>query len=99
MLQILTGLFLSIFYENNLNLRFDRIRQIERNINLGWMIRSLHANGASLFFVLIYAHIGRGLFFKSYFLTPVWLSGVIILLLLFIIAFIGYVLPWGQIRF
>lgn len=97
--QIITGLFLSIFYENNMINSFERINHIERNINLGWLIRSIHANGASLFFVLIYLHIGRGLYFKSFYITTVWISGTIILLLLFITAFLGYVLPWGQIRF
>lgn len=98
-LQLSTGLFLSIFYENSIETSFSRIRQIERNINIGWLLRSLHANGASLFFVLIYLHVGRGLYFKSYLLPKIWLTGVVMLLLLFIIAFIGYVLPWGQIRF
>lgn len=98
-IQILTGFFLRFYYENNIECSFDRINQIERNINRGWLIRSLHANGASLFFIFIYLHIGRGLYFKSFFIIPVWLTGVAILLLLFMIAFIGYVLPWGQIRF
>uniref|UniRef100_A0AAU6PCN9 Cytochrome b n=1 Tax=Euseius sacchari TaxID=3061191 RepID=A0AAU6PCN9_9ACAR len=98
-LQITTGLFLSMFYENNMSGSFDSISQIERNINLGWLLRSLHANGASLFFVLIYLHLGRGLYFKSFLLTKVWMSGIILLFLLFMIAFIGYVLPWGQMSF
>lgn len=98
-IQIISGLFLSIFYENNIYETFRRIRNIDRNINIGWLIRSLHANGASLFFIFIYLHIGRGLYFKSFYLKYVWWSGVTILLILFITAFIGYVLPWGQIRF
>lgn len=99
LLQLSTGVFLSIFYENSIENSFNRIRQIERNINIGWLLRSIHANGASLFFILVYLHVGRGLYFKSFLLTKIWLSGVTILLFLFIIAFIGYVLPWGQIRF
>lgn len=98
-LQITTGVLLSIFYENNIHNRFDSINQIERNINIGWLVRSLHANGASAFFIIIYIHIGRGLFFKSFNLKKVWLTGVILLLILFLTSFIGYVLPWGQIRF
>jgi len=98
-LQILSGLFLSIFYENRIIFAFDSIIQIERNINIGWILRSLHANGASLFFIFIYLHVGRGLYFKSFYLSKVWASGSVILVLLFLIAFIGYVLPWGQIRF
>ena len=99
-LQILTGLFLTIHYHGDLNSAFDRIDQIIRNVNNGWIIRFIHTNGASLFFLLIFIHIGRGLYYKSFFLKrKTWLSGVLILLLLIIIAFIGYVLPWGQISF
>uniref|UniRef100_UPI0030FEC517 cytochrome b n=1 Tax=Neoseiulus chebalingensis TaxID=3061192 RepID=UPI0030FEC517 len=99
MTQIISGLFLSMFYENSIEMTFHSINQIERNINMGWMMRSIHANGASLFFVIIYLHISRGLYFKSFFLKKVWLSGSFILLLLFMTAFIGYVLPWGQMSF
>jgi len=98
-IQILRGLFLTIFYENNMTNSFERICHIERNINSGWLIRSLHANGASIFFLFIFLHIGRGLYFKSFYLTKVWIRGIIILFLLFATAFIGYVLPWGQISF
>ena len=98
--QLLTGVFLSIFYDNNCLLAFDSIDHINRNVNLGWLIRSIHANGASTFFIFIYLHISRGLYFKSFQnLKQVWLRGVLILFLLFITAFLGYVLPWGQIRF
>lgn len=97
--QILTGLFLRIFYENNIIESFNSISQIERNINSGWLIRSIHANTASIFFIFIYIHIRRGLFYKSYNLKQVWLRGSTLLILLFAIAFLGYVLPWGQIRF
>lgn len=97
--QITTGLFLRMFYENDTLTSFSSISQIERNINSGWIIRSLHANGASLFFIFIYLHIGRGLYFKSFTIKKVWLSGSIMLILLFATAFLGYVLPWGQISF
>lgn len=98
-IQIITGFFLTIFYENNIEERFNRINQIERNINIGWLIRSYHANGASIFFILVYLHIGRGLYYKSFWLKKLWIRGTLILLILFITAFIGYVLPWGQIRY
>jgi len=98
-LQLITGVFLSIYYENNIENTFDRIIHLEQNINKGWLIRSLHANGASFFFIFIYLHIARNLYFKSFNLSIVWLTGSLILILLFITAFIGYVLPWGQIRF
>uniref|UniRef100_A0AAU6PCK9 Cytochrome b n=1 Tax=Amblyseius obtuserellus TaxID=3061186 RepID=A0AAU6PCK9_9ACAR len=97
--QILSGIFLSFFYENDMENTFNSISQIERNINNGWIIRSLHANGASFFFLFIYLHIGRGLYFQSFILTEVWFSGIIMLFLLFATAFIGYVLPWGQMSF
>uniref|UniRef100_A0AAU6PBE3 Cytochrome b n=1 Tax=Amblyseiulella paraheveae TaxID=3049516 RepID=A0AAU6PBE3_9ACAR len=97
--QIISGLFLSMFYENNMINTFDSISHIDRNVSLGWLLRSIHANGASMFFIFIYLHIGRGLFFKSYYLWKVWLSGASLLLILFMTAFIGYVLPWGQMSF
>nr|QXT43909.1 cytochrome b [Neoseiulus womersleyi] len=98
-IQIISGLLLSMFYENNMIDSFSSISQIERNINYGWLIRSLHANTASMFFLFIYIHISRGLFYKSFNLKYVWMSGFTILMLLFAIAFLGYVLPWGQMSF
>nr|QYC94851.1 cytochrome b [Amblyseius swirskii] len=98
-IQIISGLFLSMYFENSISQAFNSISQIERNINMGWLMRSIHSNGASLFFMFIYLHIGRNLFYKSYNLKKVWMSGVIMLLLLFTTAFIGYVLPWGQMSF
>jgi len=98
-IQILTGIFLAIHYCPNVNLAFDRVIHICRNVNYGWLIRTLHANGASFFFINIYIHVGRGIYYGSYSLTPTWLVGVIILFLVIATAFLGYVLPWGQISF
>lgn len=99
-LQIVTGLVLSINYVASTELAFDSVIHIIRDIDSGWIIRYLHINGASLFFILIYIHIARGIYFNSPMKLPiVWASGVIILLATIGAAFIGYVLPWGQISF
>lgn len=97
--QILTGLFLAFHYKTDINLAFQRIININRNINFGWLIRSFHANGASIFFIIIYLHIRRGIYINSFNFKLTWLIGVILLLLTIITAFVGYVLPWGQISF
>lgn len=98
-IQILTGLFLAIHYTADVNLAFNRVNHICRDVNYGWLLRTIHANGASFFFICIYLHIGRGIYYGSYLFTPTWLVGVIILFLVIGTAFIGYVLPWGQISF
>lgn len=98
-IQILTGLFLAIHYTADVNIAFNRVNHICRDVNYGWLLRTLHANGASFFFICIYLHIGRGIYYNSYLFTPTWLVGVIILFLVIGTAFIGYVLPWGQISF
>ena len=98
-IQILTGLFLTIYYTANIELAFYRVNYICRNVNYGWLIRTLHANGASLFFICVYLHIGRGIYYESFNLKYTWIVGIIILFLLIATAFIGYVLPWGQISF
>lgn len=98
-IQILTGLFLTIYYTANIELAFYRVNYICRNVNYGWLIRTLHANGASFFFICVYLHIGRGIYYESFNLKNTWIIGVIILFLLIATAFIGYVLPWGQISF
>lgn len=98
-IQIITGLFLTIYYTANIEIAFYRVNYICRNVNYGWIIRTLHANGASFFFICIYLHIGRGIYYKSFNLKYVWLIGIIILFILIATAFIGYVLPWGQISF
>lgn len=97
--QIVTGLFLTIYYCANIELAFYSVNYICRNVNYGWLIRTLHANGASFFFICIYIHIGRGIYYESFNFIYTWIVGIIILFLLIITAFIGYVLPWGQISF
>jgi len=98
-IQILTGLFLAMHYTADINLAFYSVNHICRDVNYGWLLRTLHANGASFFFICIYLHVGRGIYYGSYIFTPTWLIGVIILFLVIGTAFIGYVLPWGQISF
>nr|YP_009712029.1 cytochrome b [Epicopeia hainesii]QGA74577.1 cytochrome b [Epicopeia hainesii] len=99
MIQILTGLFLTMYYTANIELAFYSVNYICRNVNYGWLIRTLHANGASMFFICIYLHIGRGIYYESFNLKYTWMIGVIILFLLMATAFMGYVLPWGQMSF
>jgi quinol-cytochrome oxidoreductase complex cytochrome b subunit len=100
-IQILTGIFLAMHYTSHINLAFNSIEHIMRNINNGWLIRYIHSNGASFFFIVVYIHIFKGLYYGSY-ITPkelLWCSGVIIFILMMAIAFMGYVLPWGQMSF
>nr|YP_009236715.1 cytochrome b [Telchinia bonasia]AMJ17172.1 cytochrome b [Telchinia bonasia] len=98
-IQILTGLFLTMYYSANTEWAFYSVNYICRNVNYGWLIRTLHANGASFFFICIYFHIGRGMYYESFNLKFTWMVGVIILFLLMATAFMGYVLPWGQMSF
>nr|YP_010117221.1 cytochrome b [Ypthima baldus]QPM99445.1 cytochrome b [Ypthima baldus] len=98
-IQIITGLFLTMYYTANIDLAFFSVNYICRNVNYGWLIRTLHANGASFFFICIYFHIGRGIYYESFNLFYTWMIGVIILFLLMATAFMGYVLPWGQMSF
>nr|SSD62298.1 cytochrome b [Allancastria cerisyi ferdinandi] len=98
-IQIITGLFLTMYYSANIELAFYSVNYICRNVNYGWLIRTLHANGASFFFFCIYFHIGRGIYYESFNLKYTWMIGVIILFLLMATAFMGYVLPWGQMSF
>jgi ubiquinol-cytochrome c reductase cytochrome b subunit len=97
--QILTGLFLAIHYTPHVDLAFSSVAHIARDVNSGWLIRNLHANGGSWFFICLYLHVGRGIYYRSYFYIEVWNIGVIILIAAIATAFVGYVLPWGQIRF
>jgi quinol-cytochrome oxidoreductase complex cytochrome b subunit len=95
--QLLTGILLAMHYISHIDYAFLSIEHIMRNVNFGWLLRYIHSNGASLFFIVIYIHIFRGLFFGS-FLYPrelLWVVGVIIFILMIITAFFGYVLPWG----
>nr|YP_009262831.1 cytochrome b [Channa micropeltes]ANI87510.1 cytochrome b [Channa micropeltes] len=97
--QILTGLFLAMHYTSDITTAFSSVAHICRDVNYGWLIRNLHANGASFFFICIYLHIGRGLYYGSYLYKETWNIGVILLLLVMMTAFVGYVLPWGQMSF
>ena len=100
-IQIITGIFLAMYYTPHIDYAFFSIEFIMRNVNNGWIIRYLHANGASIFFIVVYCHILRGLYFGSY-IQPrglLWMSGVLLLILMMATAFIGYVLPWGQMSF
>nr|YP_010586379.1 cytochrome b [Molanna truncata]UZZ44167.1 cytochrome b [Molanna truncata] len=99
MIQIITGLLLTMNYSTHTDLAFSSVNHIFRNVNYGWMIRSLHANGASLFFIYMYLHIGRGMYFESFKFTHVWMVGIMIFFLTMMTAFMGYVLPWGQMSF
>nr|AGR45723.1 cytochrome b [Poecilia thermalis]AGR45726.1 cytochrome b [Poecilia thermalis]AGR45729.1 cytochrome b [Poecilia sulphuraria]AGW32035.1 cytochrome b [Poecilia sulphuraria] len=97
--QILTGLFLAMHYTSDISTAFSSVAHICRDVNYGWLIRNMHANGASLFFICIYLHIGRGLYYGSYLYKETWNIGVVLLLLVMMTAFVGYVLPWGQMSF
>nr|AAX14554.1 cytochrome b [Anabas testudineus] len=97
--QIVTGLFLAMHYTADTTTAFSSVAHICRDVNYGWLIRNLHANGASFFFICIYLHIGRGLYYGSYLYKETWNTGVILLLLVMMTAFVGYVLPWGQMSF
>lgn len=97
--QVLTGLFLVIHYSSSIDLAFSSIRHIMRDVNYGWILRIFHSNGASLYFFFIFFHIGRGIYFNSFNIVITWISGIVILLLSIAEAFLGYVLPWGQISF
>nr|YP_009917921.1 cytochrome b [Prionocidaris baculosa]QLM01956.1 cytochrome b [Prionocidaris baculosa] len=97
--QILTGLFLAMHYTADISLAFSSVSHICRDVNYGWLLRNVHANGASLFFICLYCHIGRGLYYGSYNKVETWNIGVILFLLTMLTAFMGYVLPWGQMSF
>lgn len=96
-LQILTGVFLAMHYTPHVDLAFLSVEHIMRDVEGGWFLRYMHANGASMFFIVVYMHMFRGLYYGSY-ASPrefVWIVGVVLFLLMIITAFIGYVLPWG----
>nr|YP_010157251.1 cytochrome b [Liolaemus millcayac]QRG01386.1 cytochrome b [Liolaemus millcayac] len=98
-IQIMTGLFLAMHYTADISSAFSSVAHICRDVQYGWLIRNIHANGASMFFICIYLHIGRGLYYGSYLYKETWNIGVILLLLVMATAFVGYVLPWGQMSF
>nr|QYF09663.1 cytochrome b [Ptilocnemus lemur] len=95
-LQLITGIFLAMHYTNNIEMAFKSVIHICRDVNYGWLLRNLHSNGASLFFICLYLHIGRGIYYGSYKLIMTWYSGIIMLFIIMGTAFLGYVLPWGQ---
>jgi quinol-cytochrome oxidoreductase complex cytochrome b subunit len=100
-LQIVTGIFLACHYAPSVDLAFDSVEHIMRDVRGGWLVRYMHSNGASMFFMVVYAHILRGLYYGSY-LWPrqgAWTLGVILFVLMMATAFLGYVLPWGQMSF
>nr|AML26389.1 cytochrome b [Staphylinidae sp. BMNH 1274634] len=99
MIQIITGIFLAMHYTANIDLAFNSVAHICRDVNYGWLIRTLHANGASFFFICLYMHIGRGIYYGSYNLVSTWIIGTIIFFITMATAFLGYVLPWGQMSF
>ena len=99
--QLITGIFLAMHYTPHVDLAFDSVEHIMRDVNYGWLLRYAHSNGASMFFIVVYIHIGRGIYYGSY-LYPrrlLWSSGILIFLLMMGTGFIGYVLPWGQMSF
>ncbi len=101
MIMIATGIFLAMHYTPHTALAFDSVERIMRDVNYGWLFRYVHANGASMFFIVVYIHIWRGLYYGSY-KAPrelLWMIGVVIFLLMMATAFMGYVLPWGQMSF
>nr|URX54446.1 cytochrome b [Cryptotermes penaoru] len=99
MMQIATGLFLAMHYCPNTEAAFSSVAHICRDVNYGWILRTLHANGASMFFICIYLHIGRNMYYGSYKLVHTWSIGVLIFFATMATAFLGYVLPWGQMSF
>nr|BAM14792.1 cytochrome b [Mydaus javanensis] len=98
-MQIITGLFLAMHYSPDITTAFSSVTHICRDVNYGWIIRYMHANGASLFFMCLFLHMGRGLYYGSYTFSETWNTGIVLLLTVMATAFMGYVLPWGQMSF
>nr|QFK69046.1 cytochrome b [Phymatostetha semele] len=98
-IQLITGIFLAMHYAPNIELAFNSINHITRDVNNGWIMQYMHANGASLFFMSMYIHIMRGMYYGSYKFIQTWLVGIMIMFLTMATAFLGYVLPWGQMSF
>nr|ACC86259.1 cytochrome b [Cricetulus griseus] len=97
--QILTGLFLAMHYTSDTTTAFSSVTHICRDVNYGWLIRYLHANGASMFFICLFLHVGRGVYYGSYTMVETWNVGIVLLFAVMATAFMGYVLPWGQMSF
>lgn len=98
-IQIITGVFLAMHYTADIALAFSSIRHICRDVKYGWLLRKVHTKGGSFFFICLYCHIGRGIYYGSYVKEETWKIGVILFLITMITAFVGYVLPWGQMSF
>ncbi len=100
-IMIVTGIVLAMHYTPNADLAFDSVERIMRDVNYGWLIRYIHMNGASMFFLIVYIHLFRGLYYGSYKYPRelLWMLGVVILILMIATAFMGYVLPWGQMSY
>nr|YP_011017327.1 cytochrome b [Amblyomma boeroi]WQF68990.1 cytochrome b [Amblyomma boeroi] len=98
-MQILSGFFLAMNFSSDISTAFLMISHIQRDVNYGWLIRSIHANGASLFFIFIYFHMARGIYYSSFYFLKVWVSGLMMIFILMATAFLGYILPWGQMSF
>uniref|UniRef100_K7W4Q1 Cytochrome b n=3 Tax=Anteliomys custos TaxID=3370984 RepID=K7W4Q1_ANTCU len=98
-IQILTGLFLAMHYTSDTSTAFSSVTHICRDVNYGWLIRYLHANGASMFFICLFLHVGRGVYYGSYNMIETWNMGIVLLFAVMATAFMGYVLPWGQMSF
>nr|YP_010461837.1 cytochrome b [Tapinoma ibericum]UUF93603.1 cytochrome b [Tapinoma ibericum] len=98
-IQLISGFFLSMHYCPNTILAFNSIIHIMQNVNYGWLMHNIHINGASMFFICMYSHMGRGLYFNSFKLYNTWMIGVTIFFISMATAFLGYVLPWGQMSF
>nr|Q9B9F9.2 RecName: Full=Cytochrome b; AltName: Full=Complex III subunit 3; AltName: Full=Complex III subunit III; AltName: Full=Cytochrome b-c1 complex subunit 3; AltName: Full=Ubiquinol-cytochrome-c reductase complex cytochrome b subunit [Arctogalidia trivirgata]AAG60331.2 cytochrome b [Arctogalidia trivirgata] len=98
-LQILTGLFLAMHYTSDTTTAFSSVTHICRDVNYGWIIRYMHANGASMFFICLFMHVGRGMYYGSYTFLETWNIGILLLFTVMATAFMGYVLPWGQMSF
>nr|YP_010743029.1 cytochrome b [Anagonalia emeiensis]WEU75310.1 cytochrome b [Anagonalia emeiensis] len=99
LIQLMSGILLSMHYTSNIEMAFTSVNHIMRDVNYGWMMRSLHSNGASLFFMCLYLHAGRSMYYGSYKYTKTWFMGMVIMLMTMATAFLGYVLPWGQMSF
>jgi len=98
-IQVLSGFLLSLYYNDSVNYAFYSVTYLMLEVENGYEFRFIHSSGARLLFFLIFIHIGRGIWYKSYYLLEVWESGVVIFLILIGVSFLGYVLPWGQISF
>nr|AWH61915.1 cytochrome b [Cicadella viridis] len=98
-IQLISGILLSMHYTSNIDMAFNSVSHIMRDVNNGWIMRTVHSNGASMFFICMYMHVGRGVYYGSYKFMKTWIIGVVIMLLTMATAFLGYVLPWGQMSF